>query len=86
MDAMERPETDSAPRLVAPRDLRAMVGGLSESSIRRLVDAGEFPAPIVLARTKAGHPCRIAWIEAEVSAWVVRRIEAARPSTPSEAA
>ena len=43
-------DTLSAPRLVAPRELRSMVGGLSESTIRRLMDVGRFPRPVTLAR------------------------------------
>lgn len=77
------PETDVAPRLVAPRDLRGMIGGLSDSTIRRLVDEGRFPAPIVLSRTRSGRPCRVAWIEAEVRQWCAARIAEARGASPA---
>jgi len=79
-------DTSSAPRLVAPRELRSMVGGLSESSIRRLMDVGRFPRPIVLSVNRHGRPARVAWVEAEVRAWIAGRIEAARATDPKAAA
>ena len=57
---------------------RALAGDLSPSTLRRLVAAGEFPAPVVLSRTKAGKPCRIAWVEEEVLVWCANRTLANR--------
>ena len=48
-----------------PKALEA-AGGISDSTRRRLLD---FPAAVVLSRTKAGRPCRIAFVETEVLAW-----------------
>lgn len=50
-------------------------GGISDSSRRRIPD---FPAPVVLSRTRAGRPCRIAFVEDEILAWCERRIVAHR--------
>lgn len=58
--------------------VRSRVGGLSGSTIRRLIAAGDFPAPIVLSRTSRGKPARVAWVESEVTAWVERKIREAR--------
>lgn len=78
----------AAPELVALRPALAMVGGLSESTVRRLISEGAFPRPIVLSRTKSGRPCRIAFVRSELAAWVAGAIERGRPAgaTPPEAA
>lgn len=57
-----------------PRALE-MAGGISDATRRRIAD---FPRAIVLARTRSGHPCRIAFSERELRAWVASRIDAAR--------
>lgn len=71
-------DTSHVERLVAPRELRRMVGGLSDSSIRRLIAEGKFPKPITLARNRHGKPVRIAFCESEVLAWVAATIQADR--------
>jgi predicted DNA-binding transcriptional regulator AlpA len=68
------------PELVAMRPTQVMVGGLSESTIRRLIEAGTFPQPVVLSRTKSGRPCRIAFVRAELEKWVAGAIERGRSS------
>lgn len=62
-------------RLIALKPALAMAGGISDSTRRRTAD---FPRPIVLSRTRAGRPCRIAFVEAEVLAWCEARIRAHR--------
>ena len=64
--------------LLAPAVTCAMVGGLSEATIRRRVASGEFPEPIVLARTRAGRPARVAWRRGDVLAWCRRQLAASR--------
>jgi predicted DNA-binding transcriptional regulator AlpA len=60
-----------------------MIGGLSESSIRRLMEEGRFPRPIILSRNRHGRPVRIAWIESEVRGWIAARIAAERGPGPA---
>jgi predicted DNA-binding transcriptional regulator AlpA len=75
---------DNAPvedTLVSPQATRAMAGGLSDSSLRRLVKAGAFPQPIALSRTASGRPCRVAYVRSEVLAWCASRIARERGSS-----
>lgn len=57
--------------------------GLSRSSVYRLLDAKDFPAPIRLSLNT------VAWLESEVQAWIEDRVAASRkaeelkPSTPA---
>jgi predicted DNA-binding transcriptional regulator AlpA len=67
--------TDS---LLSPAAALAISGGISDSTRRRLIAAGEYPAPVVLSRDRHGKPVRIAWSEHDVRAWVARKIEASR--------
>ncbi len=73
-------------RLTSLERTLEMAGGISNSTRRRIPD---FPAPVVLSRTKAGKPCRIAFVEAEVLDWCENRIRAhrgaSRTATPREA-
>jgi predicted DNA-binding transcriptional regulator AlpA len=68
------PET----RLVAPAEARKLCGGISESTIRRLVAQGAFPKPITLSRNRRGQAARIAWVYDELVTWVRDRIAADR--------
>lgn len=68
-------------KLIGGRAARAMSGDISESTQRRLIDEGDYPAPVILSRTKLGRPCRVAWVESEVHAWVAKRIALARGIT-----
>ncbi|SDJ10887.1 helix-turn-helix transcriptional regulator [Billgrantia gudaonensis] len=45
---------------------------LSDSALYRLMEKGEFPRPVQLG------PRAVAWVEAEVDAWIAARIEASR--------
>jgi len=72
---------DDDPRLIDISETRKLVGGLSEPTIRRRVAAGEFPAPVVLARQRGGRVCRIAWVRGEVLAWCRAQIAATRART-----
>jgi prophage regulatory protein len=44
------------------------VTGLTRSSLYRLIQAGEFPAPIKISASAS------AWVEAEVQTWISHRI------------
>ena len=69
-------------RLVSLGRTLEIAGGISDSTRRRIPD---FPAPVVLSRTRKGRPCRIAFVEEEVLAWCEERIRAHRfavPTTP----
>nr|WP_299245355.1 AlpA family transcriptional regulator [uncultured Halomonas sp.] len=44
--------------------------GISNSTLHRLINAGDFPAPIQLG------PRAVAWIESEIDGWIGQRIEA----------
>ncbi|WP_373182416.1 helix-turn-helix transcriptional regulator [Halomonas campaniensis] len=46
--------------------------GISNSTLHRLINAGDFPAPIQLS------PRAVAWIESEINEWIEQRIEASR--------
>jgi len=65
-------------RLDSLRVTRRICGGLSESTLRRLIAAGRFPRPVVLGRNRHGRPVRIAWIHEELVDWVRDRISADR--------
>lgn len=72
---MEQPSR----RLVSPEVAREQyAGGISTSTMRRLIHAGDFPSPVVLSRNRSGHPARIAFVVEELVAWVDRRIAAGR--------
>lgn len=47
---------------------------LSDSTLYRLMDAGDFPRPV----RPNPNGRAVAWIEAEVDQWIADRIEAAR--------
>jgi predicted DNA-binding transcriptional regulator AlpA len=65
-------------RLVKFGEALKMVGGLSESTVRRLIAAGDFPQTVVLNRDRHGRPVRVAFVESEVLAWCAARIKAHR--------
>jgi predicted DNA-binding transcriptional regulator AlpA len=68
----------SEPRLVEPAEAYRIVGGLSESTIRRMIRVGTFPRPVVLNRDRHGKAVRVAYIYDELIAWNRQRIEADR--------
>jgi len=68
--------------LVAPRETRRITS-LSTSTIRRLVEAGDFPRPVVLSRNRRGKPVRIAYVLAELEEWCAQRIAVGRDSPPT---
>jgi predicted DNA-binding transcriptional regulator AlpA len=65
---------------ISPRVARERSGGISESTQRRLIEAGQYPKPVVLSRDRHGKPARIAFIERELAEWVATRIAADRSS------
>ena len=69
---------DTGPRLVKPPAAYLMCGGLSESTVRRLIAVGDFPHPVVLSRDRSGRPVRVAFIEAELLEWNAKRVAADR--------
>ncbi len=64
--------------LLAPDVARRLSGGISESTQRRLIAAGDYPAPVTLSTNRHGKAARVAFVEAEVQAWCRRRIAAGR--------
>lgn len=69
---------ENEPRLVKPAAAYELCGGISESTARRLMAAGEFPRPVVLSRDRHGRPVRVAFVHAELMEFCRRRIEADR--------
>lgn len=65
-------------QLASPARTMEMAGGLSISTIRRLIEAGEFPKPVVLSRDRHGKPVRIAWVVSEIEAWCDKKISTGR--------
>ena len=68
----------AGPTLMSYEEAGRACGGLSESTLRRLVRDKRFPAPVTLSRTKRGTPARVAFVAAEVHAAVAKMIEDAR--------
>jgi predicted DNA-binding transcriptional regulator AlpA len=64
--------------LLSPEAALARSGGISDSTRRRLIKAGDYPAPIVLSRDRHGKPARVAWIDREVREWARRKIAESR--------
>jgi prophage regulatory protein len=64
-------QTEFAPTIIRRKQVEARVG-LSRSTIYARVAEGTFPAPVNLGARAVG------WIEAEISEWLTRRIEASR--------
>lgn len=69
--------------LISPPEARRISGGISESTQRRLIDAGEYPRAVVLSRTGSGRPARVAFVRDEVLGWCRRRIESDRGLEPA---
>jgi prophage regulatory protein len=53
--------------------------GLSRSSIYQHVADGSFPRPVSLGARAVG------WVEADVAAWISRKITESRASSPANA-
>ena len=64
-------QIQSAPTILRRKQVEARTG-LSRSTIYDRIKAGTFPAPISLGEKAVG------WIESEVDAWLVARIQASR--------
>lgn len=67
--------------LIKPDRAREMCGGISESTLLRLIKAGDFPKPIPLNHDRHGRPVRVAFVASELRAWIEQRIHAGRPQT-----
>lgn len=63
-------EAVEAPRLLALKAVKDLTS-LSEMTIRRMVDRGEFPRPVKLSSN------RVAWRAPAVSDWIDSRAEVA---------
>ncbi len=66
-----RNQQDNQPRLIKLPEVQHKTA-LSRTGIYDRVRAGEFPAPVSLGGSA------VAWVEAEVTAWIQARIEAGR--------
>jgi prophage regulatory protein len=64
-------QIESAPTIIRRKAVEARTG-LSRSTIYLRVAEGTFPAQVRLGARAVG------WIEAEISEWLARRIEASR--------
>ncbi|WP_421935525.1 helix-turn-helix transcriptional regulator [Phenylobacterium sp.] len=62
-------DTVEAPRLLALPQVMDLTS-LSEPTIRRMVDRGEFPRPVRISSN------RKAWPQPSVAAWINSRVEA----------
>ena len=70
---MTATETSARPRLIRLEVVKARTC-LSRSTIYAYMREGRFPAPVAITER-----C-VAWIEAEIDAWIADRIAAARRS------
>jgi prophage regulatory protein len=66
-----RPSMTQATRLLRLPAVREATG-LGPTKLYELIGAGQFPRPVVLARTCSGKPRTVAWPEHEVRAWLPR--------------
>lgn len=66
------PSEEHSPKFLR-KDKVCEITGLPVSSVYRLMSDGDFPRPVKLSAN------RVAWIEAEVQAWIKERIDAAKP-------
>ena len=64
-------KTSQSPTLIRRPEVLQRCG-ISNSTLHRLINAGNFPAPIQLG------PRSVAWVESEVILWIEQRIEASR--------
>lgn len=64
-------DTTTAPRLMAPKDAAAATS-LSRTLLTLMAAEGQFPQPVQLGER------RIAYVRAEVEAWIDQRIAARR--------
>lgn len=62
---------NTAPRLISRKQVE-IITSLSRSSIYLLMSQGRFPKPVQIADQ------RVAWVNAEINAWVEERIVNAR--------
>ncbi|MFG6139065.1 helix-turn-helix transcriptional regulator [Halomonas sp. B23F22_10] len=51
---------------------------ISNSTLHRLINAGDFPAPIQIS------PRAVAWVASEIDRWIDQRIEDSHRVTSSE--
>ncbi len=65
------PDNDNSPRLMAPKDAAAATS-LSRTLLTLMAAEGQFPQPVQLGER------RIAYVRAEVEAWIDQRIAARR--------
>ena len=52
--------------------------GLGRSTIYNRIKQGVFPAPISLGGFRGSYPCRVAFVEEEIEAWITERIAESR--------
>lgn len=70
--------------LLPYQKLRAKGIPYTREHLRRLIEAGKFPAPVVLSETASGRHARIAWVESEVDAWIERLVNQRKRSGDSK--
>lgn len=71
--------------LIDPAEAFRMSGGISESTARRRIREGSYPAPVVLGRDRRGKPVRVAFVYGEILDWCREQIAANRASNKRSA-
>lgn len=61
-------QAPARPRLIRRKEVLSRIG-LGQTSLYQLIRDGKFPAPIPVSVQA------VAWLEAEVDAWIQQRIE-----------
>lgn len=54
-------------QVLSPREVRALVGGLSITTLWRMRRRGEFPEPVQLSKRRVG------WRRSDVELWLLNR-------------
>jgi prophage regulatory protein len=69
-------------KLLDYRQLKPEKGvSYSREHLARLIKAQRFPSPVVLSTDDRGTPKRIAWLEAEIDAWIADAAAKRQPAT-----
>ena len=61
--AVQPPPSDAAPRLLTKKDVATQLR-IDPRTLQRMVDAGEFPAPVPIS------PGRTRWRQATIDEWI----------------
>ncbi len=75
-------------KLLSYEGVGALLADSSEATVRRLVKAGQLPAPVVLSRRSDGRPGRVGFVSDDVERAIAALVDRARGrnSSPEAAA